>query len=237
MGYLVPMHQGKYVFSQLMDMVRRYDFNKCVERYHGELWMKHFSCWEQFLALVFGQLSFRESLRDISVCLEAHHEKLYHLGFRSRLVRTTLAYANENRDWHIYRDYAELLIIEARTFYVNDASFNRELNGTVYVLDSTTIELCLTLFSWARISTERATLKLHLGLDLKGNIPTFFHISDGKYADVNYLNTLEYEPGAYYVMDRGYIDFTRLFRIHEAKAFFVTRSRKDIRWQRLYRPA
>lgn len=217
-----------------MDVVCRYDFNQCVDRYHGEHWVKNFSCWEQFLALAFGQLSFRESLRDISVCLGAHREKMYHLGFRSSLVRTTLAYANEHRDWRIYRDYAELLIKEARTTYVNDISFNHELNGTVYVLDSTTIELCLTLFSWAHISKERAILKLHLGLDLKGNIPAFFHISDGKYSDVRYLDTLEYEHGAYYVMDRGYIDFTRLFRIHETQAFFVTRSRKDIRWQRLY---
>ncbi len=228
------MHQGKYVFSQIMEFVRRYDFDRCVARYRGEYWVKHFSCWEQFLALTFGQLSFRESLRDIAVCLGAHREKLYHLGFRSSLVRTTLAYANENRDWRIYRDYAELLITEARTLYANDPSFNCELNGVVYVLDSTTIELCLTLFSWARIASERATLKLHMGLDLKGDIPAFFHISDGKYSDVNYLDLLEYEAGAYYVVDRGYIDFTRLFRIHEARAFFVTRSRKDIRWKRLY---
>lgn len=228
------MHQGKYVFSQIMNVVRRYDFNQCVDRYHGEFWVKNFSCWEQFLALIFGQLSFRESLRDISVCLGAHREKLYHLGFRSSLIRTTLAYANEHRDWRIYRDYAELLIKEAKALYANDASFNHELDETVYVLDSTTVELCLALFSWARIGAERATLKLHLGLNLKGNIPAFFHISDGKYSDVEYMDSLEYEAGAYYVMDRGYIDFTRLFRIHGAKAFFVTRSRKDIRWHRLY---
>lgn len=234
MRYLVHMHQGKYVFSQIMDGVRRYDFIQCVHRYRGEHWVKNFSCWEQFLALAFGQLSFRESLRDIAVCLDAHREKLYHFGFRSPPVRTTLAYANENRDWRIYRDYAELLIKEARTLYAKDALFSHELNGTVYVLDSTTIELCLALFSWARVSTERATLKLHMGLDLKGNIPAFFHISDGKYSDVQYLDTLEYEAGSYYVIDRGYIDFTRLFRMHEAKAFFVTRSRKNIRWQRLY---
>lgn len=213
------MHQGKYVFSQIMNVVRRYDFNQCVDRYHGEFWVKNFSCWEQFLALIFGQLSFRESLRDISVCLGAHREKLYHLGFRSSLIRTTLAYANEHRDWRIYRDYAELLIKEAKALYANDASFNHELDETVYVLDSTTVELCLALFSWARIGAERATLKLHLGLNLKGNIPAFFHISDGKYSDVEYMDSLEYEVGAYYVMDRGYIDFTRLFRIHGAKAF------------------
>ena len=217
-----------------MNVVRRYDFHQCVSRYNGEHGVRNFSCWEQFSALAFGQLSFRESLRDIAVCLGAHRNKLYHLGFHSPLVRTTLAYANEHRDWRIYRDYAERLIQEARTLYASDASFNRELNETVYILDSTTIELCLTLFSWARVSTERATLKLHLGLDLKGNLPAFFHISDGKYSDVNYLDVIKYEAGAFYVMDRGYIDFTRLFRMHEAKAFFVTRSRKDVRWQRLY---
>lgn len=228
------MHQGKYVFSQIMEMVCRYDFNQCVSRYQGEYWIKNFSCWEQFLALSFGQLSFRESLRDIAVCLGAHRDKLYHLGFRSPLVRTTLAYANEHRDWRIYRDYAARLIKEARVLYVNDAPFNQELNETVYVLDSTTVELCFSLFSWARVSRERATLKFHLGLDLRGNIPAFFHISDGKYADVKYLDLLEYEASAYYIMDRGYIDFTRLYRIHAAKAFFVTRSRRDILWQRLY---
>lgn len=228
------MHQGKYVFAQIMDEVCRYDFNQCVRRYQGGRWVKNFSCWEQFLALVFGQLAFRESLRDIVVCLGAHREKLYHLGFRSVIQKSTMADANEHRDWRIYRDYAEQLIKEARTLYANDPSFSHELNGSVYVLDSTTIELCLTLFSWACISPERATLKLHLGLDLKGNIPAFFYISDGKYADVNYLDLLTYEAGAYYIMDRGYIDFTRLHRIHEAKAFFVTRSRKDIRWKRLY---
>lgn len=228
------MHQGKFIFSQIMDMVCRYDFNQCVSRYDGEHRVKILSCWEQFLALAFGQLSFRESLRDIVVCLGAHREKLYHLGFRSPVQKSTIADANENRDWRIYRDFAETLIKETKTVYAHDTPFNDELTGTVYVLDSTTIELCLTLFSWARISKERAVLKLHLGLDLKGKIPAFFNISDGKYSDVEYLDALEFEAGAYYVMDRGYIDFTRLHRIHAAHAFFVTRSRKDIRWQRLY---
>lgn len=228
------MHQGTYVFSQIMNTVVRYDFNQCVDRYQGEYWAQSFSCFDQFLALAFGQLAFRESLRDICVCLHAHRQKLYHLGFRSLVSRTTLAYANEHRDWRIYRDYAEGLIRKARRLYANDAIFTEELNGTVYVLDSTTIELCLRLFPWARVHEERSTMKLHLGLDLRGNIPAFFHLSDGKMSDVSYLDFLTFEPGAYYVFDRGYLDFTRLFRIHEAKAFFVTRLKKDIRWQRLY---
>lgn len=168
------------------------------------------------------------------MCLGAHREKLYHLGFRSPIRKSTIADANEHRDWRIYRDYAERLIQEARALYANDTSFCHELQGAVYVLDSTTIELCLTLFAWAHVSRERAMVKLHLGLNLKGNIPAFFHISDGKYADVAYLDMLVFEIGAYYVFDRGYIDFARLFQIHEAKAFFVTRSRKDLRWKRVY---
>lgn len=228
------MHQGTYVFSQIMNTVSRYDFNLCVDRYQGEHWVQSFSCFDQFLALAFGQLAFRESLRDICVCLSSQRDKLYHLGFRSPIVRTTLAYANEHRDWRMYRDYAQVLIEKAKPLYTNDSLFTEELNGSVYVLDSTTIELCLNLFPWARVHEERSTIKLHLGLDLKGHIPAFFHLSDGKMSDVSYLDSLTFEPGAYYVMDRGYLDFTRLFRIHEAKAFFVTRLKKGIRWQRMY---
>lgn len=228
------MYQGKYVFAQIMEQVVRYEFNQCVSRYGGEGHVRLFSCFDQFLAMAFGQLCFRESLRDICVCLQAHQDKLYHLGFRCSMVRTTLAYANEHRDWRIYRDYAQVLIGKARIVYVNDPAFNDEISGTVYVLDSTTIELCLSLFAWARVHEERATVKLHLGLALKGYIPAFFYLSDGKMSDVAYLDSLIFEPGAYYVMDRGYIDFRRLFRIHDAKAFFVTRLKKDIRWRRIY---
>jgi Domain of unknown function (DUF4372)/Transposase DDE domain len=228
------MHQGTYIFSQIMNTVIRYEFNQCVARYHGEHWVRHFSCFDQFLALAFGQLAFRESLRDICVCLVSQRDKLYHLGFRSEIARATLADANERRDWRIYRDYAKVLIEKARMVYANDTIFTQELNGTVYVLDSTTIELCLNLFPWACVHKERSTIKLHLGLDLRGNIPAFFHLSDGKMSDVSYLDLLTFEPGAYYVMDRGYLDFKRLFRIHEAKAFFVTRIKKGIRWERIY---
>lgn len=228
------MHQGEYVFAQIMKQVVQHEFNQCVFRYRGQTSVRSFTCLEQFLAMAFGQLCFRESLRDICVCLQAHQDKLYHLGFRSAMVRTTLAYANEHRDWRIYRDYARVLIDKTKLLYANDLLFTDEINGTVYVLDSTTIELCLSLFPWARVHEKRSTVKLHLGLDLRGNIPAFFHLSDGKMSDVSYLDALTFEPGAYYVMDRGYLDFKRLFRIHEAKAFFVTRLKKDIRWQRVY---
>jgi hypothetical protein len=228
------MHQGKFVFSQIMDWVVRYQFNQCVARYHGEYWVKNFTCWEQFLAMAFGQLARRESLRDIVVCLNAHHEKLYHFGFRSPLVRTTLAYANERRDWRIYRDYAQLLIQEARKLYAKDHPFNLDLDGTAYVIDSTTIELCLNLFPWARLVKKRAAVKLHLGLSLSGNIPSFFDFSSGKEPDVFFLDRVSFESGAYYIMDRGYVDYRRLFTIHQAGAFFVTRAKDNMSFRRLY---
>ena len=228
------MHQGKYVFSQIMELVVRYKFNKCVERYNGEYWIKNFSCWEQFLAMAFGQLSFRQSLRDIAVCLNAQQDKLYHLGFKSLVTMSTLARANEKRDWRIYRDYAETLITEARKFYVNDKIFNLKLDGTVYVIDSTTIELCLNLFPWAKLKTVRAAVKLNLAMELKGNIPAFFQISEGKAHDINFLDVLDFEVGAYYTMDRGYVDFGRLYKIHQAGAFFVTRAKDNFSFKRLY---
>ena len=228
------MHQGKYVFSQIMEVAVRYQFNQCVARYGGEYRVKHLSCWEQFLALSFGQLSFRESLRDVVVCLCAQHHKLYHLGFRSPVMLPTLAKANEKRDWRIYRDYARLLIHEARCLYVDDQSFSLDLEGAVYVIDSTTIELCLSLFPWARIMEKKAAVKLNISIDLRGALPTFFHISKGRTPDLEFLDILEYEQGAYYVMDRGYIDFRRMYAIHQASAFFVTRARVDLRFRRLY---
>ncbi len=228
------MYQGKYVFSQIMESVVRYQFNQCVARYHGDYWVKNFSCWEQFLALAFGQLSFRESLRDIVVCLGAHRDKLYHIGFRSVVARNTLAHANEKRDWRIYRDLTELLIGEARKLYVNDQSFDLDLDGVVYVIDSTIIDLCLNLFPWARLVKVRAALKLNIAMDLKGSLPSFFHISSGKTHDLEFLDILEYEHGAYYVMDRGYIDYGRLYKIHQAGAFFVTRAKHNFSFRRLY---
>lgn len=228
------MHQGKYVFSQIMDSVVRYQFNKCVVRYQGDTRVKNFSCWQQFLSMSFGQLSFRESLRGIVVCLNAQSEKLYHLGFSSLLVLTTLSRSNERRDWRIYRDYAKVLIGEARKLYAKDKTFNLELGGTVYVIDSTTIELCLTLFPWATLKKVRAAVKLNLAMELKGSIPAFFDISSGKTHDLDFLDLLAYEAGAYYVMDRGYIDFDRLFKIQEAKAFFVIRAKDNFSFKRLY---
>lgn len=200
------MHQGKYVFSQVMEEVVRYQFNQCATRYKGDYWIKNFTCWEQFLAMAFGQLAFRESLRGIVVCLTAQRGKLYHLGFRSTIARTTLADANERRDWRIYRDYAKLLIAQARALYTDDP-FDLDLNGTAYVIDSTTIELCLTIFPWARLVKARASVKLNLELALSGNIPSFFDFSSGKEHDVAFLDRIVYEAGSYYVFDRGYLDF------------------------------
>lgn len=228
------MNQGKYVFSQIMESVVRYQFNKCVARYGGEHRVKNFSCWQQFLAMAFGQLSFRESLRDIVVCLNAQGQKLYHLGFSSLLVLTTLSRSNERRDWRIYRDYAKVLIGEARSLYARDKTFNLELEGTVYVIDSTTIELCLNLFPWATLKKVRAAVKLNLAMELKGSIPAFFDISSGKTHDLDFLDLLIYEAGAYYIMDRGYTDFERLFKINEAKAFFVIRAKDNFSFKRLY---
>lgn len=228
------MHQGKYVFSQIMDFVVRYQFDQCVARYHGNHWVKNFSCWEQFLALAFGQLSCRESLRDIVVCLGAHREKLYHLGFRSMIARATLADANEKRDWKIFRDFAEILIKETRELYANDRSSDFDFSESVYIIDSTTIELCLNLFPWAKLKTVRAAIKLNLGLNLFGNIPSFFDFSSGKTHDVLFLDRIVFEPGAHYVFDRGYLDFKRLFSIHRAGAFFVTRAKDNMSFRRLY---
>ena len=228
------MYQGKYVFSQIMDWVVRYQFNQCVTRYRGAYWIKRFTCWEQFLALVFGQLSQRKSLRDIVVCLGAHREKLYHFGFRSTVYLPTLAKANERRDWRVWRDYAALLIAEAQTLYTGEHPDDLELSGPAYVIDSTTIEPCLRLFPWARLVKKRAAVKLHLELNLAGNIPSFFDFSSGKEPDVFFLDRIVFEHGAYYAMDRGYVDFSRLHAIHRANAFFVTRAKDNFSFRRLY---
>ena len=228
------MHQGKYVFSQIMNQVVRYQFNQCVARYRGEHRVKNFSCWEQFLALLFGQLTFRKSLRDIIVCLTAYREKLYHLGFRSVLRRSTLADANERRDWRIYRDYALVLIAEARRLYKSNKTVALALDEAAYAVDSTTIELSLNLFPWARLKKKRAAIKLNVGLELHGNIPSFFSLVGGKEHDVLYLDKIEFESGAYYVFDRGYLDFYRLSRIQEAGAFFVTRAKSNWSFRRQY---
>ena len=227
------MHQGQIVFSQLMEFVPQHAFRKCVNRYQGNYRMRSFSCYDQFLCMAFAQLTFRESLRDIECCLGALEEKLYHAGFRGQVSRSTLADANENRDWRIYADFAQLLIHQARTLYLKE-DFGVQLNETVYALDSSTIDLCLSLFPWARFRKTKAGIKLHTLLDLRGSIPSFIAITEAKLHDVNILDELTPEPGAIYVMDRGYLDFERLYAFHQAPAFFVIRSKSNTDLRRLY---
>ena len=228
------MYDGSYVFSQVMERIPRHDFDRCVARYQGERYAKNLSCREQFLAMAFGQLSYRESLRDVVVCLSSHHSKLYHLGFRHRIAKTTLARANEKRDWRIYRDLAQHLIAEARALYLDEPDIAADITGACYAINSTSIELCLTLFPWATYARTQASVKLHMGLDIRGSIPAFFDMTDAKVGDVNFLDTVAFERDAFYVMDRGYFDFRRLYRIHTTGSFFVTRARKNTRMQRRY---
>ena len=227
------MNVGKTVFAQLMDFLPTYEFYQCVERYHGEHKVKSFSCWDQYLCMAFAQLTYRESLRDIEACLRAAEQKLYHMGIRGKVSRNTLANANQVRDWCIYGDFAQVLIAKARKLYVND-SFGIDLGHTVYALDSTTIDLCLALFPWAEFRKRKGAVKLHTLLDLKGSIPTVIVITHGKVHDVNILDQINIEPGAFYVMDRGYLDFARLHRIHESGAFFVIRAKSNFRFKRIY---
>lgn len=228
------MNQGKYIFSQVMDFIPHYQFNTCVANYQGHHRVKQFTCFEQFLAMAFGQLTYRESLRDIVVCLGAQKEKLYHLGFRSPVARSTLSDANEKRDWRIYRDFAQILIGEARRLYCNDTQFTLDLEGTFYVIDATTIELCVSIFSWAHFRQTAAAIKLNTVMELKGNIPAFFSITSGKTHDVTFLNDIEWEIGAYYIMDRGYLDYEKWYTISQSGAFFVTRAKKNLAFKRLY---
>jgi hypothetical protein len=219
--------EGQFVFAQLMDFLPRRDFHACVNRYRGARRPRGFSCRDQFLSLAFAQLTFRESLRDIETCLRALGPKLYHAGFRGRISRSTLADANRAHDWRIYADFAQVLIRRARQLYVSEP-FGVELEQTVYALDSTTIDLCLSLFPWAPFRRRKGAVKLHTLLDLRGSIPCFVHVSDGKMHDVTALDHLPLEPGAFYVMDRGYVDFRRLHRFTQASAFFVTRSKRNL---------
>ena len=226
------MHFGKLVVAQLMDHLPWKSFGRIVERYGGDQ-RARFSCADQFRCMSFAQLTYRESLRDIVTCLRAQSTKLYHLGVRATVARSTLADANEARDWRIYAEFAQHLIRIARKLYV-DEPFGVELKNTVYALDSTTIDLCLALFPWAPFRSTKAAIKLHTLIDLRGNIPSFIHISDGKLHDVNVLDELLPEPGAFYVMDRGYLDFERLHRLHSAGAFFVTRAKSNLKAKRRY---
>lgn len=221
------MYDGQIVFAQLMERIPRRPFDTCVRRYHGQRRVRRFSCRDQFLCMAFAQLTGRDSLRDIEMCLRAMGPKVYHAGFRSRVSRSTLADANEHRDWRIWADLATVLIADARTRYATDA-LSVTLDQTVYAFDSTTIDLCLALFPWAWFMRHKGAIKLHTLIDLRGNIPCFLRITHGKVPDVSGLDHLPLEPGAYYVMDRGYVDFTRLHRFERAKAFFVIRARKNL---------
>jgi hypothetical protein len=227
------MYTGRLVFSQLMDFLPMRQLHRCVNRYHGNHYMKSFSCLDQFLCMSFAQLSYRESLRDIESCLRAMQNKLYHMGIRTKVSRTTLADANENRDWRIYADFAQVLIKIARDLYADD-DFGVELDETVYALDASTIDLCLSLFPWARFRKTKGAVKLHTLLDLRGSIPSFISITDGKVHDVNILDQLIPEPGAFYIMDRGYLDFRRLYILDQCMAFFVIRSKVNTQFRRLY---
>ena len=221
------MYEGKLVFAQLMDHLPMHTFQRTVMRFGGDRWVKSFSCQEQFRAMAFAQLTYRESLRDIEICLSAQASKLYHMGFREPVRRSTLADANETQAWRIYADFAQRLIAQARKLYVGE-DLGLDLTNSVYALDSTTIDLCLSVFPWAHFRTTKSAVKMHTLLDLRGNIPSFIHIWDGKLHDVNALDLLVAEPGAIYVMDRGYVDFSRLYALHQAGAFFVTRAKSNM---------
>ena len=230
------MHTGRIVFSQLMDFLPRHEFNRCVHRYHGNYRTRHFKCRDQFLCMAFAQLTGRESLRDIETCLRAMQPKLYHAGLRYPVSRSTLADANENRDWRIYADFAQVLIGHARKLYSQD-DFGVQLEETAYVFDSSTIDLCLSLFPWARFRQRKAAIKLHTLMDLRGNIPCFIRITEGKTHDVGLLDELILEPGAFYIMDRGYIDFARLYTFTQQAAFFVIRAKRNLDYtRRMSRP-
>ena len=227
------MHSGKLVFAQLMEHLPLHTFRRCVRRYPAKYPTKTFSHLDQFLCMAFAQLTYRESLRDIETCLRAHQTKLYHLGIRGHIAKSTLADANEQRDWRIYADFAMSLIQTARKLYENDC-FAVELDQTAYALDTTTIDLCLAVFPWARFRAAKAAVKLHTLLDLRGNIPSFIHISDGKMHEVNVLDILIPEAGSFYIMDRGFTDFSRLYRLHQAQAFFVIRAKSNLACRRVY---
>ncbi|KZK74681.1 MAG: transposase [Pelodictyon luteolum] len=227
------MNTGKTVFAQLLDHLPQHQFRRCVNRYKGNYKVQSFTCLDQYLCLFFAQLTYRESIRDITTCLLGMQNKLYHMGIRGTIARSTLADANEKRDWRIYQDFAHILIHHARELYSKD-SFGVTLEETTYALDSTTIDLCLALFPWAKFRKHKGAVKMHTLLDLRGNIPSFIAITDGKVHDVNILDLLIIEPGSFYIMDRGYVDFDRLFQIHQAQGFFVIRAKSNLSFRRQY---
>jgi hypothetical protein len=226
------MYQGQIIFSQVMEFLPKYEFDKCVDRYGGNHWVKKFSCYDQYLCMAFAQLTYRESLRDIEICLRTMVKKLYHAGFRGNIARSTLADANEKRDWRIFSDFAHVLIDIARKLYAQD-DFGLALEQAVYVLDSTTINLCLSLCPWAKFRKAKGAIKLHTLLDLHGNIPTLIIITPAKVSDVSILDQIPLEAGAFYIFDRGYTDFVRFYRIHQASAFYITRAKSNLNCQRI----
>ena len=228
------MNQGKTIFAQIMSSISKYEFEKCVERYKGNYKVQSFTCLEHFYVMCFAQLTYRESLRDIAACLVAFSTKLYHSGIKNAVPKSTLAEANENRDWRIYADFAQVLIKEARMLYKTDNELLNEIDNMAYALDSSTIDLCLSLFPWAKFRKKKAAVKLHTLLDLRGSIPTFIEITDGLCHDVNILDKIVIEPDSIYVMDKGYVDFKRLFKVTQDKAYFVTRAKDNMAYRRVY---
>ena len=230
------MNSGKTIFSQLMEFLPIYEFRQCVKQYEGNYKIKSFSCWDQFLCMAFAQLTYRESLRDIQACLRGNRQKLYHMGFRGNVSRNTLAHANQVRDWRIYADFAQVLIAKARSLYANE-DFGVELEQAVYAFDATTIDLCLSLFPWATFRHHKGAIKLHTLMDLRGSIPTLIFVTHGKVHEVNLLDELVVEPGAIYILDRGYLDFARLHKLHQSWAYFIIRAKRNFRFRRLYSQA
>jgi transposase len=227
------MYSGRFIFSQVLDFLPLREFKKCVSRYHGEYKVRKFTCLDQFLCMSFAQLTGRSSLRDIEVCLRIRQKQLYHVGIRGKVSKSTLSYANETRDWRIFADFAQLLIDNARTLYAEE-KLGYELVQSAYALDSTTIDLCLSLFPWAHFRKKKGAIKVHTLLDLQGNIPTFVRITDGKVHDVNILDEISFEPGSYYIMDRAYVDFSRLNEIDNNQSYFVTRAKSNLDYKRRY---
>ena len=227
------MNLGQTIFGQLMEHLPQHKFRQCVEQYKGNYKIKSFSCWDQFLCMSFAQLTYRESLRDIETCLRAMQGKLYHMGIKSKVSKSTLAYANEKRDWRIYADFAQILITQARELYSQE-EFENQLDETIYALDSTTIDLCLSLFPWAKFRKHKGGIKLHTILDVQTSIPTFIYLTPAKVHDVNILDIIIPEAGAFYVMDRGYVDFARLYSLHLNNSFFVTRAKSNFKFNRIY---
>jgi len=228
------MNTGRTILSQILDFVSKYEFEKCVDKYKGNYRVKTFTCWEQFIVMAFAQLTGRESLRDIEACLDAVSTKLYHSGVKSKVRKSTLSDANENRDWRLYAEFAQLLIREARKLYKDDNNFTVEIDEIAYALDNSTIDLSLSLFPWAKFRKNKGAVKMHTQIDLRGSIPTFIEITDGKVHDVNILDLLILEPGSFYIMDRAYLDFERLYHMHQSLTYFVVREKRNFGYRRVY---